>query len=223
MVTEIRTPTRAPDLAEVSERIPATPAKTAMITENSFGREMNWVNGWFPAVGSPGPMLIRLVKSANRKAAVIAAGNPTRSALAERIATSLRLAISATQKPAIGPNSGPTTIAPMIRIVESRMIPHAAISPAITISVMKFQFSSVLSVVRDATCSQITASPGIPSAACSALSPASEISTSTASIAIDPSRSTPRSFRSPSTMLASSRATSQRIRSPSGCLAAPGR
>ena len=37
VVTEISTPIRAPDLAEVSERTPAVPAKTATTKENVFG------------------------------------------------------------------------------------------------------------------------------------------------------------------------------------------
>ena len=46
VVTEISTPTRAPDLADVSERMPAAPARTATITVKSSGLEMNSVNGW---------------------------------------------------------------------------------------------------------------------------------------------------------------------------------
>ena len=52
--------------------------------------------------------------------AAIASGKPTASASAERAASCAGAATSATQKPAIGPNSGPTTIAPTIRIGESR-------------------------------------------------------------------------------------------------------
>ncbi len=43
-------------------------------------------------------------------------GKPTASAVNERIASAPRRCTSATQKPASGPNSGPTTIAPTIRI-----------------------------------------------------------------------------------------------------------
>ncbi len=46
VVTEIRTPTRAPDFALVSERMPAAPAKIATRNENSSGCEMKWVFGW---------------------------------------------------------------------------------------------------------------------------------------------------------------------------------
>ena len=46
-------------------------------------------------------------------------GKPTASARIDRLAMSRRFCTIATQKPASGPNSGPTTIAPMIRIGES--------------------------------------------------------------------------------------------------------
>ena len=45
VVTEISTPISAPDLAEVSERTPAAPAKQATMKEKSSGLEMNWVRG----------------------------------------------------------------------------------------------------------------------------------------------------------------------------------
>ena len=41
VVTEISTPISAPDLAEVSESIPATPAKKATMKEKASGSEMN--------------------------------------------------------------------------------------------------------------------------------------------------------------------------------------
>jgi hypothetical protein len=46
----------------------------------------------------------------------MATGKPTSSAASERTASFGRRSTTATQKPAIGPNSGPTTIAPTMRI-----------------------------------------------------------------------------------------------------------
>ena len=60
----------------------------------------------------------------------MATGKPTASATNERQARCWRRCTSATQKPAIGPNSGPTTIAPTIRIGEFRKMPTAPISAA---------------------------------------------------------------------------------------------
>ena len=50
VVTEISTPTSAPDLAEVSESTPAAPAKQATMNEKASGLEMNWVSGLLDAL-----------------------------------------------------------------------------------------------------------------------------------------------------------------------------
>ena len=83
----------------------------------------------------------------------------------ERRASSRRRCTSATQSPARGPNSGPTTIAPMIRITESCRIPSAAIIVASTMKARKLNESSALSEVWNSTVSQTTASAGEPTAA----------------------------------------------------------
>ena len=44
VVTEIRTPISAPDLAEVSERTPTAPARTATMKEKVSGSGMNSVS-----------------------------------------------------------------------------------------------------------------------------------------------------------------------------------
>ena len=93
----------------------------------------------------------------------------------------------ATQSPASGPNSGPTTIAPTIRIGEPRKIPTEAIRQARAMKTRNMPPSSVLSEVRASTSSQITASEGAPLAARSARSAASEICESICSIEIEPS------------------------------------
>ena len=75
---------------------------------------MNSVSGR----ASPAPsesMPVHLKKSDQATVAATAAAIPTASAVAERLARSPRRSTVATQKPAIGPNSGPTTIAPTIR------------------------------------------------------------------------------------------------------------
>lgn len=62
----------------------------------------------------------------------IAAANPTSSAIAERAASRGARRTSAVHSPASGPNSGPTAIAPTIRIALSSTTPHAAIIVAMT-------------------------------------------------------------------------------------------
>ena len=109
-----------------------------------------------------------------RYAAPIATGKPTTSATNERRASCGRRSTTATQKLASGPNSGPRTIAPMIRIGVSRKIPTAAISVDRTMKIMKLAVRVVDSEASSSTCSQTTAFAGSPGAARSAASAARE-------------------------------------------------
>ena len=122
-----------------------------------------------------------------RKAAVMPIGKPTARAASERRPTPRRRSTRATQRPASGPNSGPTTIAPTIRIGEPVKMPTEAIRQASVMKTRKLPPSSVLSEVRASTSSQTTASEGMPRAACSAFRAASEICESICSSEIEPS------------------------------------
>ena len=88
VVTEISTPTSAPDLAEVSESIPAAPAKTGddegevVRLGDELGQRV--VDALEVGVDQPGRDCEIRVK---RKAAVIPTGKPTASAVSERRAT----------------------------------------------------------------------------------------------------------------------------------------
>src|SRR5829696_3464390 len=120
VVTEIRTPISAPDLAVDSDSIPATPAQAATKNEKKSGLEMMSAIEPFLPMKSSGGSPDALKSRAARKTAVMAAGRPTARAVNDLAATSRRIVATATQNPATGPNSGPTTIAPTIRIGESR-------------------------------------------------------------------------------------------------------
>ena len=58
VVTEISTPTSAPDLADVSDSTPAIAGEEGDDERERVGLEMNWVNGWLgplkSAVEQPG-------------------------------------------------------------------------------------------------------------------------------------------------------------------------
>ena len=124
---------------------------------------------------------------------------------------------AATQSPAIGPNSGPTIIAPTIRIGESRKIPTEAIRQA---SAMKSEEVRGQLGVLGGPRLDLLPDDGVARAArrrpLGGRRRRSEIAESMCSIAIEPSVSTSSSRRSETITLASSRATSQRITSPSG-------
>ena len=87
-----------------------------------------------------------------RKVAAIATGKPTTSAASDRLARAGRRWTSATQA-ASGPNSGPTIIAPMIRMIESVTMPTAAIIVARIMKARKLPERTALSEVRASTCS----------------------------------------------------------------------
>src|SRR3954451_2066636 len=74
VVTEISTPTSAPDLAEVRESMPAAPAKEATRTEKVSGSAMNWVSGLSTDLKSASTRPVATQIRVKRKAAVIPAG-----------------------------------------------------------------------------------------------------------------------------------------------------
>ena len=124
--------------------------------------------------------------------------------------------------PASGPNSGPTTIAPTMRIGWSSRIPTAAISIASTMKATKLNYSSVLLGPALSTSSQTTASAGKAGRGLLGLATRRpRARCRRCSTAIEPVTGISSSFRSLMITLASSRATSQRITSPVGLRAAP--
>src|SRR3954469_6134692 len=213
----------APDLAVVSESMPATPAAKATKKAKKSGFEIACAKVECSKEKEPGatPVALKIRPAANVTA--IAVGKPTASASSERRASGRSRSTSATQKPAIGPNSGPTTMAPTIRIGESSSRPTQAISVASTMKARKDADSCASSEVWNSSCSQMTASDGDPRAARSARWACFESAVSIDCNVIDPSSSRRSSRRSATITLASSRATSARITSPAGSLAAPSR
>ncbi len=127
VVTEIATPTSAPDFADVSESTPATPARNATTNENRSGCQMKAVFGRSPSTwawwNSPAASMKRLKPVVSSSAAA----KPATSAISDRHARRGARCTSAVQTPASGPNSGPTAIAPTIRIALSSTTPQAAI------------------------------------------------------------------------------------------------
>ena len=86
VVTEIRTPIKAPDLAEVSDRTPAVPARYATMKEKTsgLGDELRERMALLREVIGD-EAAVPLSASASRKVAVIPSGNPIASATRERL------------------------------------------------------------------------------------------------------------------------------------------
>ena len=87
VVTEISTPTSAPDLAEVSDSMPAPPATNATKKLRKSGLEMNSVNGWPACEKSSGKTSTAIMITVVTNAIAIPIGKPTASARSERRAS----------------------------------------------------------------------------------------------------------------------------------------
>src|SRR4051812_17551749 len=109
VVTEMSTPMSAPDFAVLRESIPAAPAQRATKNEKKSGEAMIDDRLWSACVKCSGVKPVVLKTSEATSAATTASGRPTASAANERAASLRGPFTIATQKPATGPNSGPTT------------------------------------------------------------------------------------------------------------------
>ena len=117
VVTEISTPISAPDLAVERLSMPAAPAQTATMNANASGLEMLFASAWSSMSKASGTM------SAPSKMQRGEHGGADREREADdererRAARELGRAAGRPRRtrPATGPNSGPTTIAPTTRI-----------------------------------------------------------------------------------------------------------
>lgn len=126
----------------------------------------------------------------------IAAANPTISAASERRASRAERRTTAVQIPASGPNSGPTAIAPTIRIALSSTTPHAAIIVATARKARYVTERVDSSCVASASWSHSTASAPSPGASSSAWSARRDSDSSMSSTAIEPLLSMPSAHRS---------------------------
>src|SRR5450755_3782624 len=80
VVTEMKTPIRAPARASVSETAPTIPASTATITENRLGLLIRSETGRIPAEYSLGVFPDQRIARAKSRVRTMAAQNPASSA-----------------------------------------------------------------------------------------------------------------------------------------------
>src|SRR5687767_3651980 len=112
VATLMSTPMSAPDFAVDSDRTPAIPAQKATNTEKKSGLAMVSDSALSASLKVSGDAPTRSNPAIASQTAVIASGKPTSSAENDCQARCPRFSTTATQNAAIGPNSGPTTIAP---------------------------------------------------------------------------------------------------------------
>lgn len=126
VVTEIATPISAPDFAEVSESVPATPARNATTNDIQSGCQMNPVLGRGLSIMSLLKRPKASISQAKPAVMIIARAKPPISAHSERTTRRGARCTRAVEIPASGPNSGPTAIAPTISTALSSITPQAA-------------------------------------------------------------------------------------------------
>src|SRR3954447_2193437 len=102
----------APDLAVVSESMPATPAAKATKKAKKSGFEIACAKVECSKENELGATPVALKMRPAAKVTAIAVGKPTARATSERSASGRSRSTSATQKPAIGADSGAPNLAP---------------------------------------------------------------------------------------------------------------
>jgi ATP-binding cassette, subfamily C, bacterial CydC len=155
VVMEINTPISGPALASVRDTTPTIPATTATTTENRLGELIRSETGLMPCRYSSGALPSARMHSAKTSVTAIANRNPaSRASSPLRTACQFRRSMPrATEMIAL--YSGPTTIAPTIRICELVRIPQAPINAANISSAKKLgayaAFSAILASTRSQT------------------------------------------------------------------------
>ena len=130
VVTEMNTPMRALARASVSDTTPTIPASTATTTENRFGLLIRSETGRIPSEYSLGVCPDQRIARPNSRVTTTAAENPASRARRPRSTGRLARLSMPSATPMIALYSGPTTMAPTIRICELVRMPTAPISPA---------------------------------------------------------------------------------------------
>jgi hypothetical protein len=130
VVTEMNTPISAPAFARVSDTTPTIPARTATTTENRLGELIRSETGRTPERYSLGVWPLARMHSAKTSVTAIASRNPARRASSPRRTGRLSRFSRPRATEMIALYSGPTTIAPTIRIWELVRMPQAPISAA---------------------------------------------------------------------------------------------
>ena len=151
----MNTPINAFALASVSDTTPTIPAKTATTTENTFGELMRSDTGRMPSANALGSRSKARITSPNSRVATIANRKPKKSARRPR-RTTWESAVSTPKATLImAPYSGPTTMAPTIRICELVRIPTAPMSPAMIMSTNQLAGYTPRAWIRASASSQI--------------------------------------------------------------------
>ena len=222
VVTETRTPISVPLRPSVSDSMPTTPAATATTAARASGSAMNAVSSRSEIRYAAGAIWVRRKAAVATTEAPAATASPIPSVRRAAPPSAERRRTMATHRAASGPYSGPTTMAPTIRIGESSRMPTAAIMAATAMNTRNDTVSSDSLRQRSSISSHTSASAPWPAVAASAASAASDTTTSSTSTVMEPRRPRSCCWSHSTSSLAPSRTTSQVTTSPAGSTAAPG-
>ena len=162
VVTEMNTPTSGPDLEVVSASTPATPASSAIRNDQMSGWTMKSVCGPVAASALVARPTARATEPQRRRRRPRRWRSRRRAWCSARGRIEGRGRASARQIAATGENSGPTTMAPMMRMGWSSSRPAPAISVARVRKLRNAQDSTLSLRTRFSTTSQTIPSSGIP-------------------------------------------------------------
>jgi len=126
----MNTPMSALALDSVSDTTPTIPASTATMTEKTLGVLMRSATGRTPCRNSAGVLPDARTERPNSMVRTMAARNPPDSATRPSRTSARTRLLRPSATPMIALYSGPTTMAPTIRICELVSSPTAPIRPA---------------------------------------------------------------------------------------------
>ena len=130
VVTEMNTPMRALARRSVSDTTPTIPASTATMTEKMLGVLMRSATGRTPSRKADGVLPDARAERPNSRVTTMAARKPQHSASKPSRTSARTRLLRPSATPMIALYSGPTIMAPTIRICELVSRPTAPIRPA---------------------------------------------------------------------------------------------
>jgi hypothetical protein len=223
VVTEMNTPISALARASVSDTTPTIAASIATTTENRSGLLIRSATGRTPRENAAGVWPDQRISAPKARVRTIAARNPAASADRPRMTGSASPRSMPSATPMIALYSGPTIIAPTMRMSELTRIPTAPISPAMASRMKKLGGYTAPARIRASTTSQTGATSRCTSVRFTRGSGRSPTTASMTSIATGPARSSRSSRRRSRTALAADDRRSHCTASPAGRRPAPGR
>ncbi len=222
VVTEMKTPIRALARASVNETTPTIPARTATTIENKFGLSMRPETGRTPSEYNFGVCPDQRIDQGEEQGDDHSRGESGEQGEGPRITGRLVRLSMPSATPMIALYSGPTTMAPTIRIWELVRMPTAPIRPAMVEEDVETGWVNGVGADLASTISQTGATSRWTRKCSAGRAVSSPSVASTCSMATAPPWSTGKASSCRNTELADWDRTSNCTASPAGRRAVPG-